>query len=54
MNAWVPRAGFLAVTKNRVSERQRWGERETEESHALLPCTLIMTLHNRTFYLKQH
>ena len=53
MEAWVPRAGVLAVKKNRVSERERWGGRETEESHTLLPCTLIMTLHNMTFNLKQ-
>ena len=52
MEAWMPRAGVLAVKKNRVSERERW-RRETEESHALLSCTLIMTLHNVTFNLKQ-
>ena len=52
MEACEPRTGLLAVKKNRVSERERWG-RETEESHALLPCTLIMTLHKMTFCLKQ-
>ena len=52
MGALVPRAGVLAVKKNIVSERERWG-RETEESHARLPGTLIMTLHNMTFNLKQ-
>ena len=48
----MPRAGVLTIKKNRVSVRERWG-RETEESNALLPCTLIMTLHNMTFNLKQ-